>query len=226
MPESVLLLTKQDRFSAQAQEIAKSAFGDRIMIASGAIADPAPPLLRTASYDLLVSFLSPWIVSKETLNRYGLAINFHPGSADYPGTGCYNFALYDEAAEFGAVCHHMLPKVDTGRIIIERRFPVSPDDSVETLKLATMEIMIGMFQEVIAMLAAGMPLPLADAHWTRRPYTRREMEALKVLRHDMSELEVQRRVRATVYPGYPGPRMHHADGSIYAYPVPERAALA
>ena len=174
---------------------------------------------------LLVSFLSPWIVPQALLDANGPSINFHPGSTDYPGIGCYNFAIYDEVAEFGAVCHHMLAKVDTGALIDERRFALLPTDTVETLKLRTMITMLSMFQDIMHLIADGRPLPVAERQWSRRPYTRKEMNALKMLDEHMTQREIDRRVRATTYPGYPGARMACATGAI-DYPVPQRAAIA
>ena len=162
MSSRVILLAKQERFSREAQAIAEAAFGPDLATYTGAVGDPEPDALQTDSPEYLISFLSPWIVRKHSLDRAGAAINFHPGSTDYPGIGCYNFALYEGASEFGAVCHHMLAKVDTGDLIMERRFPVLPDDTVETLKLRTMETMVDMFREIVALIAAGRPLPRAD----------------------------------------------------------------
>jgi len=226
MSPRIILLAKQERFSREAQAIAEAAFGADVATYTGAVGDPEPEALETGRPDYLISFLSPWIVRKASLDRAGTAINFHPGSTDYPGIGCYNFALYEGATEFGAVCHHMLAKVDTGDLVMERRFPVLPTDTVETLKLRTMETMVGMFREVVKLIAAGKPLPRADVHWTRRPFTRREMEALKVIEEGMPQEEIDRRVRATVYPGYPGPAMRRADGSVYVFPVPDRPPIA
>lgn len=223
-PARVVLLSKTDRFSREAQRFARSLWPGT-EIAEGKVGDPRPESLSRPG-DVLISFLSPWIIAKEELDGFDVAINFHPASTDYPGTGCYNFALYDEATEYGATCHHMLPKVDTGRVILERRFPVAAVDTVETLKLATMETLLGMFREIAGIVAHGEPLPQAATHWTRRPYLWREMEALKVLTDDMPDREVVRRVRATVYPGYPGPVMHHSDGSVSAISVPDRPPLA
>jgi methionyl-tRNA formyltransferase len=226
MSSRIILLAKRERFSREAQAIAEAAFGGDVATYTGAVGDPEPEALKAGSPEYLISFLSPWIVRKHSLDRAGTAINFHPGSTDYPGIGCYNFALYEGAAEFGAVCHHMVEKVDTGELVMERRFPVAPDDSVETLKLRTMETMVDMFREIVALIAAGRPLPRSDLHWTRRPFTRREMEALKVIEHDMPQEEIDRRVRATVYPGFPGPVMRLADGGTYVFPVPDRAPIA
>jgi methionyl-tRNA formyltransferase len=220
----VVLLTKADRFSQEAQAFALSLWPS-LRIAQGAVGDPRPPALM-ASADVLISFLSPWIITADELARFDTAINFHPASTDYPGSGCYNFALYKEASEYGATCHHMLPNVDTGRVILERRFPVLAEDSVETLKLATMETMLGMFRDISALIARDEPLPKAPTHWTRKPYTFRELEALKVIAPDMPADEIARRLRATIYPGFPGPVMRHPDGTCLPFPMPKRPAVA
>ncbi len=220
----VVLLSKTDRFSRAAQQFAAELWPD-VEIAEGKVGDPRPDALSRPG-DVLISFLSPWIVKADDLARFDTAINFHPASTDYPGSGCYNFALYDGAAEYGATCHHMLAKVDTGKVILERRFPVLAQDTVETLKLRTMETMLGMFREIALTLQRGDPLPEAGVHWTRPPYTFRQMEALKVIEPHMPEEEIARRLRATIYPGFPGPVMRHPGGTEVPYPVPQRDALA
>jgi methionyl-tRNA formyltransferase len=222
----VFLLSKQDRFSGEAAAIARGLLGERLRLFTGKVGDPYPDLTALTRDDVLVSFLSPWIIRQEDLDRAGTAINFHPASVDYPGIGCYNFALYDEASEFGAVCHHMLAKVDTGAIVEERRFALLADDSVETLKLRTMETMVAMFRDLIALVARGEPLPRAGVHWTRPPFTRKQLYALKVVTPDMDEAEVRRRVRAVTYPGYPGAVLHRPDGTTCEFPVPDREPIA
>lgn len=218
----IILLSKQDRFSQQAIDIARTLFGDDMQHFTGCVGDPMPAL---GDADFLISFLSPWIVPKEVLDRYPVAINFHPGSVDYPGTGCYNFALYEGAAEFGATCHHMLPKVDTGIVVLERRFPTFPADTVEALKLRTMVTMVSMFHDVACMIAEGRELPVAETHWTRKAFTRKQMNALKEVLPTMSKAEIERRVRASTYPGYPGAFMVDGGRTVH-FPVPDRAPLA
>ena len=225
MPADIILLAKTERFSQQAAAIAQVLFGDRLATFLGTVGDPLPEAVAEGRPAFLLSFLSPWIVPGEVLDNSGTAINFHPASVDYPGIGCYNFALYDEAPEFGAVCHHMLAKVDTGAIVEERRFPVSPRDTVETLKLRTMVTMLSMFHDICCLIAQGRPLPQSEARWSRRPFTRREMNALKKLDAAMPADEIARRIRASVYPGYDGPSIE-LEGHIFYYPVPDRPPLA
>jgi methionyl-tRNA formyltransferase len=119
----------------------------------------------------------------------------------------------------------MWRRVDTGPIIDERRFPIFPQDTVESLKLRTMATMLSMFHDVLCRIAQNQSLPAPEVRWQRRPFTRREMEALKELTHSMEAAEIERRVRATTYPGYSGAFMI-ADGEIAFFPVPDRPPLA
>ena len=221
--ERVLLLSKRDVWSQHAARIVQVAFpGARWC--PGTRGEPAP-FEVAASPDYLFSFLSPWIVPAAVLERCKIAINFHPGSAHYPGIGCYNFALYEGAAEYGAVAHHMAPAVDAGDLIEERVFPLFANDTVETLKLRTMVVLLALFHDVVAGLAAGLPLPSTDARWLRRPFMRRELDALTVIGADMAPAEIARRVRATTYPGFPGAAVE-LGGVRFAAPVPDREPLA
>ncbi|MBF0305825.1 MAG: hypothetical protein HQL41_09290 [Alphaproteobacteria bacterium] len=225
MNDPVLLLAKPDRWSDDAERLARLLFGDRLVVARGRVGDPFPDLGTAPRFAVLLSFLSPWIVPAALLERAGVALNFHPGSRDYPGTGCYNFALYEGAALYGPVCHHMAATVDTGAIVDERLFAVAPAETVETLKFRTMVAMLALFHDIASRLAAGQPLPEAAGSWSRRPFTRREMNALCRIAPDMPAQEIRRRVRAMTYPGSPGPTVELA-GVQFASPVPAREPLA
>jgi methionyl-tRNA formyltransferase len=225
MSSAVLLLTKQDRWSLQAGELARKLFGDRLIWEQGRVGDAPPASFNVPSYAAVVSFLSPWIVPEEVLAKSALSINFHPGSCDYPGIGCYNFALYEEAKFYGPVCHHMLPRVDTGTVIKEVLFPVLPDDRVETLKLRTMEAMLALFQEIVTLIGRGEVLPVSTRQWMRKAFTRKQLNALCEVTPDMDKAEANRRILATTYPGYPGPYLL-VDGEKRFYPVPAGPPLA
>ena len=165
----------------------------------GDFGDPPPQLAAPR----VLSFLSPWIVPAAALNAAEWAINFHPGPREYPGIGCYNFALYEGAVEYGAVCHRMAPAVDTGEIIAESRFAIAPDETVLSLRERTLEAMLELFRRMTERLALRRELPRAGT-WTRRPFRRSELEALRHVTRDLPADEIARRERAITYPGYPG----------------------
>ncbi|RMF11838.1 MAG: hypothetical protein D6757_10510 [Alphaproteobacteria bacterium] len=187
--------------------------------------DPAASAGTCRRRHILLSFLSPWIVPQTVLDRFAVAINFHPGSREYPGTGCYNFALYEGAREYGCVAHHMLARVDRGRIIAERRFPMAEDETVESLQFKTLAVMLGLYSEILAMLAAGACLPILEQGWTRPPFRRRQLDALMRITADMPIGEVRRRLRATDYPGFLNAWIDRPDGR-YHYGLREGPALA
>lgn len=225
MAADIILLAKTEAFSQQARTIAEVLFGDRLAAFHGRVGDPLPQEVVDGRPAFLISFLSPWIVPAAVLDNAGVSINFHPAPVEYPGIGCYNFALYDGAKHFGAVCHHMLPKVDSGVVIEERLFPVFETETVETLKLRTMITMVAMFHDICSYIAVGQELPVAPRQWTRQAFTLRQMNALKIITPDMPPEEIARRIRAGVYPGYSGPSIT-VGGHTFYYPVPNRPPLA
>lgn len=179
--------------------------GAKASVFLGKRGDPIPAETVDWRGDYIVSYLAPWIVPAALLARASrAAINFHPGPPAYPGIGCTNFAIYEGAAEFGVTCHHMAPRVDTGPVIAVRRFPILPSDDVLALTLRCYDAIDALFDEIFPRLLDGSPLPAPEERWTRRPFTRRELNELCRVTPDMSSKEIIRRVKAVTYPGAPG----------------------
>jgi methionyl-tRNA formyltransferase len=227
MSGPILIFTKTDQWSINAINVAESLFPGQIISFNETTEskDRFPVVPDHSEFTAVISYLSPWIVPDRIIKKSNFSINFHPASREYPGTGCYNFALYEEASEYGAVCHHMHARVDTGPIIREVRFPIYSQDSVESLKLRTMVAMLALYQEIMIALRHGRRLPAAERSWSRRPFTRRELNELKVITPDMQPDEIRRRVRATTYPGYPGASLRLA-GITFQTEVSSRLPLA
>ena len=58
---------------------------DYVDVFIGEINDPFPKEITTKKYDLLISYISPWIVPANILNKTKKwNINFHPGPPEYP----------------------------------------------------------------------------------------------------------------------------------------------
>lgn len=152
------------------------------------------------SGDYIISYLSPWVLPDSLLKRAKKAsINFHPASPDYPGIGCNNFALYDEVNEYGVTSHHMARQVDTGDIIAVKRFPAYKTDTVESILSRTHDHLLCLFYAVMGHIIAEEPIPVSEETWTRKPFTRKELNELAQIKTDMSRAEVAKRVRATTF---------------------------
>ena len=126
-----------------------------------------------------------------------MAINFHPGPPAYPGIGCTNFAVYDGVDEYGVTCHHMLAKVDTGKIISVKRFPVYKTDTVFAITQRCYALILNQFFEIMDYIIQEKPFPDCDETWTRKPYLRKELNRLCRITPDMPIEEINRRIKAT-----------------------------
>ncbi len=161
---------------------------------------PMPGDLMDWEGDLLISYLAQWIIPGRLLSKATMAaINFHTGSPDYPGIGCTNFAIYNGEKEFGITCHRMLERVDSGDIIAVRRFPVFEHETVFSMTQRCYAEIWHLFYEIMSGLLQGKPLPVSEEKWTRKPYTRKQLNELCELLPDMSPEEKARRIRATTY---------------------------
>lgn len=150
--------------------------------------------------DYIFSYLSPWIIPNSLLESAEKgAINWHPGPPEYPGIGCTNFALYNNEKDFGITCHYMLAKVDTGKIIEVRRFKILENDSVYSITKKCYSLILNSFYSIIEKISSGEPLLVSVDDWTRKPFTRKELDSLCEITPDMPKDEIERRIRATTY---------------------------
>ena len=196
--ETILFLAKgNDEHVAKALRFLRANF-EEVRDYYGERDEPLPDELRAWEGDYIISYLSRWIVPDWLLDKARIAsINFHPAPPEYPGFGCNNFALYENADTFGATCHHMLPKVDSGQVVAVKRFPVFPSDDVASLQVRTYDAMLVLFYDVAGVMAQGKPLPTVAESWRGKPTTRKQFNTLRWVSCDMDEAEVNRRIRAT-----------------------------
>jgi methionyl-tRNA formyltransferase len=198
--DSILFLgKKQSDDCRQALEFCQQQFSN-VAFALGEWREPFPESFRSWRGDYIISYLSRWVVPASLIERASkAAINFHPASPEYPGIGCTNFALYEGAAEYGATCHHMAARVDTGAIIAVKRFPILASDTVASLLEKTYAKQLELFYEVTGHILKNEPLPSSRETWTRPPFSRAEFNQLSQIAPNMSPEEIAARIRATSY---------------------------
>jgi methionyl-tRNA formyltransferase len=206
----ILMLCKEEKPHIQPLiSFMKNMFKSNLNIYFGNINSKFPKDIINLEYDFLISYLSPWIIPEHILSKAKLgAINFHPGPPDYPGIGCFNFALYDNVASYGVTCHFMEKKVDTGKIIAVRRFKIYSQDTVSTLAEKSYTHMSTLFYDIIDKICSGEQINFdPNEQWKQRPRTRKELNSLCEINIDMKPEELSKRIRATVFPNMPGPKI-------------------
>jgi methionyl-tRNA formyltransferase len=196
----ILFLRKKDnQYAQRAEDFVRRHFQQPLIFAGGR-KDKLPEEVLNWKGDWMISFISSWIYPAKLLSNASVAaINFHPGSPEYPGTGCTNFAIYDGAKEYGVTCHHMNAGVDSGKIIAVKRFPVKKNDSVYNVTQHCYKLIEETFYEIINGILNDQPLPVMNEQWKRKPYTRKQLDELCTITPDMTEEEIRKRIKATTY---------------------------
>lgn len=156
--------------------------------------------------EYIFSYLCPWLLPKTLIKKASnLAINFHPGSPSYPGTGCYNFALYHEAKHYGVTCHHLAPKIDSGDIIRIESFNILRNDTVKSLIDRTYVYLNYLFFNITLDILCNNEVKTSNLKWERKPYRKKDLDNLCKLSKTMDDDEIKKRIRATTFKGKPGP---------------------
>lgn len=154
--------------------------------------------------DYLISYISDTIIPAKVLKRTKFFnINFHPGPPNYPGIGCFNFALYNDEKTYGCTAHLMEPSVDTGQIINVKNFKISKSDSVVSLSQKTYEAMFSQFKFIHKFFIKNQKFFFSETKWLKKPYKRKELEKLCKIETKMSRKEILKRIKSTYFPGKP-----------------------
>jgi methionyl-tRNA formyltransferase len=196
----ILFLRKKDnQYAQRAEDFVRKHF-QQPLIFTGGRNDKLPDSILNWKGDLMISFISSWIYPAGLLSNASFAaINFHPGSPEYPGIGCTNFAIYDSVKEYGVTCHHMSAGVDSGKIIAVKRFRLKETDTVYSVTQHCYKLIEETFYEMMNGILKGQPLPVTNEQWKRKPYTRKQLDELCTITADMPEEEIRKRIKATTY---------------------------
>jgi hypothetical protein len=126
------------------------------------------------SGDILLCVFGP-IVPKETLVRFRVAYNVHPGPITYPGRDPHHWALFEGAEWFGVTLHEMIEQVDQGTVLRTDPFPIATSDPL-ILRDQANERAIKMMNKWGPMLLDGtFPFPPMAEDWCGPVHRRRDL---------------------------------------------------
>ena len=156
-------------------------------------------------FDYLINFLSPkkipeWLLAKSAI----AAINFHPGSNDYPGVGSASLSIYDQKEFFGVTAHLMNNTIDSGQIISQRFFRQEIHFTCEELFTRALKECCSLLIDVLDLISKGQALTEV-AKWTRSPTTREEFSNWLIITSLPPSSEVDRKVQSSRHTAFPGP---------------------
>ena len=160
--------------------------------------------------DYVFSFRCPVKIPEVPLKNTNLAaINIHPATPDYCGSGGINWALYDGAEQFGVTIHLINTQIYAGPIIERQRMPVETSDDIASLWPKINHMAFEMASNRIKNIALfGMPFIeqcMQKNHhekWTGKLRKMHEIDQLENISLDCSIEEFNRIKKATSFAGF------------------------
>lgn len=166
-----------------------------------------PPEYVNWNGDYIFHMKSYYILPKTLLDGASkAAINFHPGSPDYPGSGCVNWALYNNETRTAITVHHLNERIDNGEIIKVFWLPIATNDDIQTvLPRVHMHQLFALCQIADALANRGIDVLdkfkkqviFGDIKWSNKVGRIRDIDRLQLVDENTSQEELERIIRAT-----------------------------
>lgn len=179
--------------------------GVRVIEASGgwgAALREAPP------FDVLFSITHLSIIPDEILGLpHRMAVNFHDGPLPrYAGLNAPVWALLNQEREYGITWHVMTPGVDEGPILEQVRFPLTSEETAQSLNTRCLAEAVASFPALVGKIAEGCEEPVPQDLSKRTVYRRFDRPAAGCLVDwSASSAAVQAFVRALSFGPHPNP---------------------
>ena len=156
------------------------------------------------NYDYLISFLNSMYINKSVRKKIKInSFNFHPGPPEYPGFGCYNFAMLDKVNFYGSTVHIINDKFDSGKIINVKKFKFSYKKfNLEKLIRKTHENVIKQAKDFINDIQNKKLKIEGNLKWKKKAYTKKEFEAAREIKLNDTRKNILKKIKAFSYKNY------------------------
>jgi len=114
-------------------------------------------MLHTLEYDILLSFVYPFIIEPEHLKRaHWYAVNLHESPLPrYRGCNGCSHAILEGDTTYGTTLHTMEAALDAGEIVDQITFPIDPTETAKELYVRTSEHSSELLKRNLHTLASG-----------------------------------------------------------------------
>jgi len=161
--------------------------------------------------DFIFSYKNYWLLPDSILESAEvMALNFHPGTPQFPGSGSYSWALYENARSFGITVHLMNQKFDNGKILDVYSFPVEEGEIIENLIDKTSKFSVVTFQDFLKKLSnmtTNQMQKMINEHsnfnWESQARTIKDLDKMRKLDIHLNSEELSRRIRAFHFEKFP-----------------------
>lgn len=161
-------------------------------------------IIEKKNFDYIFCFRSFYILKKKHINKTKFAaINFHPGTPEYRGIGCINFALYNNEKFYGSTAHLINERIDNGKILDVKKFQIKKKDNLNICLNKTYRLMIKQAFFILKLLKKNsnnlekLILKNNKLKWSKKLYKKKDLEKLYLIKKQANQEEIKRVIRAT-----------------------------
>ena len=161
------------------------------------------------NYDYIFCFRSLYILKNNILKKVNkAAINFHPGPPEYRGTGCVNYALYENSKFYGCTAHLINVKVDSGKIIDVKKFNINKKNSMSEVLAKTYETMSSLAISTIKNIkknpdfVENQILKNKDMKWSNKIRKLKDLNNFYQINKNIKKNDFFKKIRATDTPKF------------------------
>lgn len=165
--------------------------------------------LLKINYDYIFCFRSYYILKKKLLKRVNnFAINFHPGPPEYRGTGCVNYAVYENSKFYGSTAHIIDEKIDNGKIIEVKKFKIKKNNTISEILNKTYEVMSNQAISIINKIKSDSTylekqiLKNKNIKWSKKIKKLKELNKFYQIDINLSKKDFLNKIRATNTPKF------------------------
>lgn len=116
--------------------------------------------------------------------------------------------------------------VDTGDIIMTSYFDITPYETIESLKLKSMNHMLISFEKILSFIIKDIQLPCSQEIWSRKPFTRKQLKELCYIDpNNRDKTDISLRIKATLYPSAPHGAYTMVGNHKFYYPIENRLPI-
>lgn len=167
--------------------------------------------LQCKNIDIAISVQYHAILKPKHIKKARLiTLNFHMAPLpEYRGCNQFSFAILDQCKTFGVTLHRLDEGVDSGDIILEKRFKIPKGCWVAELHDLASNKMLELFKESMPVILSGKYKLTPQSQLLNKRkcsfHYRKEIEKLKIINLGKSKHEIETQIKATAMPGFEPP---------------------
>jgi len=172
---------------------------DRVFVGVEFKSDRGIKHLQQIAPDYIIGIHFPYLIPKPVLDipKRGF-LNLHPAFLPYNrGWHTPSWAIFDDTP-YGATLHLMAEQLDAGNILVQKRLPIAPDDTADSLYKKALELEYHVFVAFWPKLLSGRYTTIPQDHARTTAHNKSDLETLRRIdpKQRVSTDQLLRRLRA------------------------------